>query len=194
MQTQRNPSGLLKSTVLAFICLFGVPALLIQPQAAEQPQPGPEHKKLEVWVGEWTYEGTGEVNPFSASSGRFKGKISARMALGGFFVHGQSEDLADDGYRWQGIWLVGYDPANKAYLFHSYENDGAVSKNTSEVVGNTWTTIGTQTDRHGTIYRTRMVNVFSADGKTSTELMEYSADDGKTWATAYRAKMTRVSK
>ena len=55
-------------------------------------------------------------------------------------------------------------------------------------------TIGTRTDQGGTIYKTRMVATFSADGTTYTELMEYSADDGKTWATVYRAKMTRVSR
>jgi uncharacterized protein (TIGR02246 family) len=33
-------------------------------QSAAQPKPGPEHEHLEVWVGDWNYEGVGQESPF----------------------------------------------------------------------------------------------------------------------------------
>jgi hypothetical protein len=162
--------------------------------AADQPKPGPEHKKLEIWVGEWTYEGTGEATPFNPTAAKFRGKISSRMVLDGFFVMGQAEDIGDDGYIFRNIWIMGYDPEKKAYLGRTFENNGTFTSDTFEVIGNTWKATGTRTTPEGEVYKTRMVQTISADGKSHTELSEYSADEGKTWKTAYRATMTRVSK
>jgi len=47
--------------------VFGIIALLalLSPAlAADQPKPGPEHKKLEMRVGQWNYEGTSAASPF----------------------------------------------------------------------------------------------------------------------------------
>ncbi len=41
-------------TIMAAACFAGA-ALAQQP--TESPKPGPEHRKLQVWCGEWTYEG-----------------------------------------------------------------------------------------------------------------------------------------
>jgi hypothetical protein len=193
MQTQQPPRRFLKISAFALLGITALSALVLQLNAADQPKPGPEHKKLEVWVGEWTYEGTGEVTPLTPSAGKFKGKLSGRVVLDGFFVMGQAEDVADDGYIFRNIWIIGYDPEKKAYLGRSFQNDGTFNSDTFEVTGNTWTTTGTRTAPDGKLYKTRMVQTFSPDGKSHTEVYEYSADDGRTWATAYKASMIRVS-
>lgn len=160
-------------------------------QAAEQPAPGPEHKKLAIWVGEWTYEGTSAASPFGAADS-FKGKATARMVLGGFFLETWESDLAKSGYMYEGITLRGYDPVAKVYLAHGFENDGTANTRTSVLKGNTWTSTGTRKDSQGKVYQTRGVETFAADGKSFTFVVEYSPDDGKTWLPLWKGTMKKV--
>jgi len=177
------------------VVVFGsllIPLLTFGTQAQQQPKPGPEHGKLEIRVGEWTYEGSGEATPFLGSAGKFKGKYTTRVVLGGFFVQSQGEDTSDNQYVYQNVSLTGYDPVQKTYISHSFENDGTAIVSTMSVSGNTWTTTGTRTHSKGKVYKMRTVETFSDDGKTSKVVTEYSADDGKTWLKAWVFKATKV--
>src|SRR5688572_25870535 len=84
--------------------LVSLPLLTLVTQA-QQPKPGSEHKKLEMLLGEWTYEGTGEETPFMAAAGKFKGKYTVKKVLGGFFVQNQGEDTSDNQYVYQQVSL-----------------------------------------------------------------------------------------
>lgn len=160
-------------------------------RAADQPKPGPEHKKLEIILGEWTYEGIGETTPFLAAAGKFKGKFANRMVLGGFFVQNQGEDTSDNQYVYQSVSLTGYDTEKKAYFSHSFENDGTVNVSSISISGNTWTTLGTRTHQ-GKVYKMKSTEVYAADGKSSKSVTEYSADNGKTWNKAWASTATKV--
>lgn len=175
--------------VLGMTLSFTPPAL----RGADQPKPGPEQKKLEILVGDWTYEGTGEATPFLAAAGKFKGKLTNRMVLGGFFVQSQGEDTSDNQYVYQSVALIGYDPDKKAYFNHNFENDGSASVGSIVVNGNTWTTTGTRTHK-GKVYSMRTTEVYSADGNTSKSVTEYSADRGKTWQKAWTSTATKVGR
>ena len=193
MRSNGNQGGFVKIGALALSGLIVLSALPVQSQAAEQAKPGPEHKKLEMWAGEFRHEGNGEVSPFSPVASEFKGTISARIALGGFFVHGESRDMDEHGNFFHAIWLMGYDEKEKAYFLHGYEADGTHFRARGQASGHIWTFTSTRMDGEGKEYMWKMVMSFSSDGRTHTEVSEYSADDGKTWATMYRAKMTKVS-
>jgi hypothetical protein len=171
--------------------LLSLPLLTFVTQA-QQPKPGPEQKKLEMLLGEWAYEGTGEDIPFMAAAGKFKGKYTAKKVLGGFFVQTLGEDTSDNQYVYQQVSLTGYDPVKKVYFSHSFENDGTVSVSTVSVDGNKWTMMGTRTDNKGKVYKMRTVDTYSADGKTSKSVTDYSADDGKTWHKAWVSTATKV--
>jgi hypothetical protein len=175
------------SAAVIGLCLI-TPAL----RAQEQPKPGPEHKKLEMLVGEWTYEGSGEATPILGAAGKFKGKFTSRMILGGFFVQSLGEDTSDNGYIYQQISLCGYDPVKRTYIGYSFENDGKVTTGPINVSGNTWTSTSTRTDGKGKVYKTKTVEVYAPDGKSSTSVTEYSADGGKTWSKAWSSKATKV--
>lgn len=189
-----DQSPTLMKTSLTVLVVLGLALnLTFTPlRAADPPKPGPEQKKLEMLVGEWTYEGTGEATPFMDAAGKFKGKYTARLVLGGFFVQGQGQDISDNQYLYQDMWFTGYDTAKKTFINHSFENDGTIAVNTLTVSGNTWITQGTRTDSKGKVYRTKTVETFAADGKSSASLTEYSTDDGKTWHKAWASKATKV--
>ncbi len=71
--------------ISGLVCILATVAFASRGAAQDQPKPGPEHQKMAMAVGEWTYEGNGEASPFGPP-GKFKGKLSNRMVLGGFFL------------------------------------------------------------------------------------------------------------
>ena len=193
MHTQQTVGRFIKAKLATLLGLLVLVTLLPQAWAQEQPKPGPEHKKLEVSVGDWTYEGSGEASPFGPA-GKFKGKMNCRMVLGGFFLESRGEDTGDTGYVFQSINLKGYDPVKKVYVEYGFENDGRATTHNSTVSGTTWTGSGIRTDANGKVYKTRGVDTYSADGQTSTFAVEYSADDGKTWLPLWKGTMKKVRK
>lgn len=100
-----TPSGrFIRFNLAAFMGLIGPCAFALQAAIPEQPKPGPEHNKMEAWVGEWTYEGTAEASPLVPAS-TFKGKEISRMVLGGFFLEMRDEGEVDTGYIFQAVIL-----------------------------------------------------------------------------------------
>lgn len=193
VHTIRRQARFIESRLIVLLALGVVSVLAVQAQAAEQPKPGAEHSKLERCVGRWSYEGTAEPSPFAAA-GRFKGKATTRMVLGGFFLENREEDKSDKGYIYQGVQLRGYDPVAKTYFEYAFENDGSVTSNRVTLSGNTWTATGTRTDGKGVTYKTRNVLTYAPDGRSFTFAAEYSADDGRTWLPLWKGSMKRVGK
>jgi hypothetical protein len=193
MHSSGNEDRFIKSNVAALLGVVVLSAFALSVRAAEQPKPGPEHKKMEVAVGEWTYEGSAEPSPFGPAE-RYKGKETARMILGGFFLETRDEDKSESGYIFQGVYLQGYDPVTKTYVSHGSENDGTVNSGSTTISGNTWTSTGTRADSKGKVYKTKSITTFSSDGQTITSAVEYSADDGKTWLPLWNTSSKRVKK
>ena len=85
MHTIAHASSRLKGALFSSLLLLAAITPTAWMHAADQPQPGPEHKRLEVWVGEWTYEGEAKETPIGPA-GKFAGKLTGRMVLNGFFL------------------------------------------------------------------------------------------------------------
>lgn len=180
MLRSRNPLSLSPVTALIPIFALAVFARSAAAQVVEQPKPGPEHKQLERWVGNWTYSGEGHSNPFFPA-GKFDGKLTRQMVLGGFFLEERWEDKNESGYVAQGIVLTGHDPATKSFMQYQFENDGSVGPNFVKIDGNSWKGNGTRTDRQGKSYEVKFAYQLSDDGTTDGGKVEYSSDGGKTW-------------
>lgn len=50
---------------------------------SQPPKPGPEHQKLQLWCGEWTYEGEYYAT-FLGPGGKFTGRMTGRPIMDGF--------------------------------------------------------------------------------------------------------------
>lgn len=150
-------------------------------QALEQPKAGAEQKKLEIFVGDWTFEGVAHDTPLGPG-GKFTGKVTHRWILNGFVLEERWKDTSvENGYIPEGLVLRWYDPHAKVYRQQEFEGDGSVTPCTVTIDGNKWITRGTRFDRSGRSFPVKLSYFFSPDGNSTTNTAEYSADDGKTW-------------
>jgi hypothetical protein len=193
MHTTRQSGRFTMFNLTALMGLIGLCAFTVWAATPEQPKPGPEHNKMQAWVGEWTYEGTAEASPLVPAS-KFKGKETSRMVLGGFFLEMRDEGQVDTGYSFQAVILHGYDPATRTYISYGFENDGTVYSSSGTCDGTTWTSSRIRGDHKGTSYKTRSVSTLSADGKSMMFSAEYSANDGAAWLPLWKGTMKKVAK
>jgi hypothetical protein len=81
---------------------------------AENGKPGPEHKKLEPLVGDWTFTLKLWTNPNEAPA-EVRGDIERKWVLGGRFVQETVQGKCDGGKTFEGLGLLGYDNAQKKF-------------------------------------------------------------------------------
>jgi hypothetical protein len=164
------------SMALGSVCLVVATAAAQGPA----PKPGPEHKRLEAFVGSWTFEGS--YKPSSAGPG---GKITGTERsglLGGFWIDRRFEDKGPAGSR-KGVHVFGYDPVKKTYVTFDFDNLGGYGSGTATVSGKTWIFMETRV-AGGKPLQNRCPLTFAADGKSFTVKCEVSTD-GYKWTPAF---------
>lgn len=176
--------------------VFLLASLLIVSVQAQTPapKPGPEHKKLAVFAGDWKYTGTAQTTPLGPG-GKFVGTQKGRMILNGFFLECRWKDKGDfgdeKGVVTEGVELYGYDSVNKNYTVVVRESNGASSTGSMTVDGNVWRYTATRTESDGKVYQFRNLWAVSDDGKRWTLKTELSSD-GTSWTLLYDIVMTKV--
>jgi hypothetical protein len=195
MQHKANQRRSIKFTLITLSWLFVLSAGFVQAQIPDRPKSGPDDKKLEVWVGDWQYEGVINDTP-SGPGGKYAGKLTCRMTLDDLFLETRAEDKGVYGGKemvYQGINVQWYDSVTKTYIARGFDNDGIVSSRITTVNGNTWIGTGTGIDRKGKTGKSKSSLTFSSDGKTYTTKGELSTDDGKTWMPWWEETGKRIS-
>jgi len=115
----------------ASISLLGAAALVMAVTAtatAQQPAPptpGPEHKKLEYFVGDWKSDGELKANPFMPA-GKYSSEDDCEWFEGGFAVICKSDGKSPTGSPTKGIGIIGYSTEEKAYTYYGVDNSGMV--------------------------------------------------------------------
>ena len=173
------------------VIAIGLMMLLLAVSAVPQtpaPKPGPEHKWLARWAGDWTSEGVVHATPFGPE-GKTTGKGSARPILGGFFVEWRTEEKGPGGTV-EGIEIDGYDPVTKKFTWNSFASDGSVQRITYTIEGNTVSYSGTQVTG-GKQAGIRGTITLAPDFMSNVEKREISAD-GKAWMPLFESKVTKV--
>jgi hypothetical protein len=155
--------------------------------AAQMPQPGPEHKRLERFVGTWKMEGKMNPSPLGPG-GAFSGTETCRLFEGGFHVVCDSEGTGAMGPM-KGHMMLSYDRGAKVYRYASIHNgpDGDVA--TGTVSGNTWTWKSEPTVEGGKKIWSQFVLV---EKSPTVHTMTWSmSDDGKKWMTVMEGTSTK---
>jgi hypothetical protein len=124
--------------LIAVACFAGV-AFAQQPN--QPPKPSPEHQKLQLWAGEWTYEGESQTT-FLGPGEKFTGRVTGRSLLNGFGLESVSNEQSPSG-EIQIVEVDTYDPVTKSYPVLSVYSDGSFFQGSFTVNGNVATYEGT---------------------------------------------------
>jgi hypothetical protein len=129
-------------------------------------KPGPEHKKLDYFVGKWTSTGEMKASPVGPG-GKMTTRDTCEWFQGGFAVVCHSEGTGPTGPI-KGIGIMGYSPEEKKYTYYGVDNTamsmGTIPKGTVE--GSTWTYADSGT-MGGQPYQSRFVmNIVSPTSYT----------------------------
>jgi hypothetical protein len=118
---------------VAVILICGFTALLLAQAPPAPPKPGPEHKKLEYFVGKWTAESEIKANEY-VPAGKGVSTETYTLEPGGFYI----EHLAE-GQIPRTLGIIAYDSHAKVYTSYYASSVGLVGTATGTVNGNTWT-------------------------------------------------------
>lgn len=177
----------LSTLVMCVATLVGAVAAPAQPPQASKP--GPEHKRLDYFVGKWAH--TGELKPGPMGPG---GKMSwidtCEWFEGGFAVVCRSEGKGPMGPM-KGIGILGYSPEEKVYTYFGADNSPmamtSVPKGT--VQGDTWT-YHDEGMMGGQKVKTR-VTIKQVSPTEQAFTMEMQGADGK-WMPMMESKGTKM--
>ena len=118
----------------AVILICGFTAILLAQAPPEPPKPGPEHKKLEAFVGTWKSEGEMKENGY-VPAGKSVSTSTCTWGPGGFFVDCRAEGESFPRTH----YIVAYDSHAKVYTQFYASSAGLVGGGTGTVDGNIWT-------------------------------------------------------
>jgi hypothetical protein len=158
-------------------------------QAPEQPsQPGPEHSRLNVFVGKWKMEGEQYDSPFGPAA-----KITAvqtyEWLTGGYFLVHRFEGRVGDS-KAACIEIIGHDASSQSYLTHTFYQNGITNEWQARERDRIWTFTG-DWQMAGKSVKVRFTAVFSDAGNTMTGKWEHSSDGSK-WQTFWDVKATKA--
>src|SRR5438128_2205163 len=125
-----------KMSIGSSVALFltcGFTALALAQAPPEPPKPGPEHKKLEYFLGTWKTEGEVKANPYMPA-GKSVSTQTYTLGPGGFFVECLSQGQMPTTHA-----ITAYDSHAKLYTTFYASSAGLVGGGTGTVDGNTWT-------------------------------------------------------
>jgi hypothetical protein len=175
----------MRSAVWLFAFCFSV---RLAAQAPDQSlKPGPEHKRLEVFLGKWTTQGQAKASPYGPA-----GSITATETFewlpGGFFMIHRSEGRQGTiEVKW--LEILGYDARKKIYTTHTVDNFG-----NSVLWQGTWrdNTLTWTADSYvaGKPLKERCVIAANSPGTMAIKC-EYSTDAAK-WQPNLESTMTRA--
>lgn len=121
------------ATILAAVILLATAAVA----QMEMPKPGPEHKKIDVFVGSWTLEGDMKPGPMGPG-GKMSEREKCEWMEGGLYLvcHSDYKSSMGDGV---GLSVMGYSNDDKAYTYREFASDGEFVDAKGQLEGDTWT-------------------------------------------------------
>jgi hypothetical protein len=174
-------------TVCAVVSLCAVQ--FVAAEEPKAPKPGPEHQRLEYYVGTWTTEG--EVKPSEfGPGGKMTGTDRCEWFEGRFAVVCHTEGKSPSGAT-KSIGILGYSPETKEYTYYGVDNSGMTMTSVphGKVQGDTWT-YSDESMMGGKMVKSRVV-IKEVSPTQYTFKMDMQNPDG-TWATMMESKSTKM--
>ena len=174
----------LKTIFVSALLLFSAAAWAQMPA-----KPGPEVKKLDYFLGNWTVEATIGQGPWGAG-GKFTSNDTTEWMPGNFFLERHADftmppELGGDG---KAISIMGYNTAENVYTRDEFNSQGHRGSSKGTVSGDTWT--WTSTQNYGGQDINQRVTLKVLTPSSYTMKFEVSTD-GTNWMTFMEGKATK---
>jgi len=150
------------------------------------PKPGPELKKLDVFVGAWTLDGNmkpGVMGP----GGTMTELQKCEWMEGGYFLVCHSDYKSSMG-NGVGLSVMGYSTDDKVYTYREFNSFGEFDDSKGTVDGDTWTWVNEEKMGNSTMKGRFTMHM------TSTASYTFAFDmsqDGTKWSTVMEGKATK---
>lgn len=127
-----------RATLFAAALAFLVFAAGVQAQTMQAPKPGPEVKKLGVFVGHFTQTGEAKPGVMGPHAMKISGTEDCRWTAGGWALLCTGASKMG-GMKSTSTALMYYDASDKMYHYHEVGSGGDVGESTGTFDGDTWT-------------------------------------------------------
>jgi hypothetical protein len=171
----------MKGIILHLIACFVVAGLAA---AQEMPKPGPEHKAMDFFAGNWEF--TAELKPGPMGpGGKVHTKDSCAWFDGGFALvcRGEGENPAG---KTKSVAIMTYDTNKKAYTYTGVESGMPVAFAVGQKTGDTWVYMG---EDGGMKSRVTIQQTSPTSYKFTFEL----STDGSNWMTLMEGESKKSS-
>lgn len=141
--------------------------------------PGPEHRKLEAFIGKWKTTGVIRATAENPEI-EIGGTDTYEWLPGGFFLLHQVDVYVGDD-RNQTHEIIGFDPQLGSYTMQHFDNQGNTGTMQASVNNGVWTFLGDSL---------RFTGSFSQEGNVLSGIWE-RLEDGKNWSHFMDIKLVR---
>ena len=177
-----------KSLRWTLVMVCALTPLVAFAEAPSKPTPGPEHKRLGFFVGNWKGDVEVKPNPMMPS-GKYKSTDVCKWFEGGFAVVCHSEGNGPMGPT-KGLGIMGYSADEKVYTYYGTDSSGmtmlTVPRGTID--GKTWT-YNEESMMGGKPFKSRYT-IHELSPTSYSFQWEMQGEDGK-WVTVMEGKQTK---
>jgi len=160
--------------------------MLAAAMAQEAPKPGPELKRLDVFVGTWTLDGN--MKPMMGSpGGTMTESEKCEWMEGGFYLVCHSDYKSSMGNGTE-LSVMGYSDDDKAYTYHEFSSTGEYVDSKGKVDGDTWT--WTNDEKMGSMTMKGRFTIQMTSASSYTFVFDMS-QDGTKWSTVMEGKAAK---
>jgi hypothetical protein len=154
---------------------------------AQMPQPGPEHKKLDVFVGSWTLDGDVKPGGDMGAGGKVTENEKCEWMEGGFFLvcHVEFKSSMGNG---SGMSIMGYSTDDKIYTYREFNSWGQFVDSKGSLDGDTWSWLNDEKMGNMTMKGRFTMKITSS---TSYNFLYETSTDGTKWTLAMDGKATK---
>jgi hypothetical protein len=169
---------MMKRTPTVIFAVLLLSSLFAAAQQPPMPKPGPEHKNLAYFVGNWKTTGDLKPGPMGPG-GKFTGADHIEWMAGGFFLVSHTQGTSSMG-NWTGLAIYGYDTAKKVYTYDEFNSNGEVVHATGTFDGKVWAWSSEMTMGANTV-KTHFI--LTETSPTAYTYKFEMSQDGANWAT-----------
>jgi Protein of unknown function (DUF1579) len=155
-------------------------------QAPESPKPGPEHKALSYFAGQWTSEGEMKAGPYGPG-GKITSQDACEWFSGGFQLVCRSQGDGPMGPM-TSMGIITYSPQEKSYTYYGIDSMGTSELAKGARTGKTWAFTSTS-NVGGQTFKSRYTMVETSP--TSYTFKWDTSPDGGKWSTMMEGTATK---